>query len=303
MGFLMTIRLQLVKGGQAPFLSDLRYLPDQYALMYEAISFPAGCNLFAGPTNSGKSTTMAALLEERQELTNHEEDLITVEDPVEYLFRSPAAYQLPLLGTWSDELKSVVRQAPRSLMLGEVRDEATARAIFNFVLAGHPVTCSLHTDSIFNVPERLMGMGAERRLVFNPDLLKLLVCQTLLPKLCMQCRVPVVKGGLDRAQLERIAGVADLDKVYAASGQSCGHIDCDHGHAGRTPAAEVCLSTPEMFDIFDREGPRSAKQYWVNQEKGITKAAHALLLMQQGLVDPRPVERITGYFKQMRRAA
>ncbi len=303
-GFVMTVRLVAAKQqASVADLDHLGYLPTQLDDLYASMYRASGIVLFVGATNSGKTTSLAAMLDRRQEITNHEEDLITVEDPVEIRMASPASFQFPMQRGWANELRSLVRQAPRGIMVGEIRDRDVAAEIFNFALAGHPVTTTLHTDSIFKAPDRLLGLGAERRLVFDPDPVSLLVCQTLLPKLCSTCKKALALSSLDQDYVAAVGAHADPTGVFVASGDTCGAAGCDGGFAGRALAAEVCRPSAEMFEIFERLGAREAKRYWVEKEGGITLPTHATMLLKSGDVDPRHVERIVGRFSTLRKAA
>lgn len=162
-------------------LSDLR----------RSIMRKSGLILVAGPTGSGKSTTLYALLEELKTL---QKKLITIEDPIEYQIQQACQIQLnPEIGfSFYEALKSVLRQDPDIIMVGEIRDKDTLDLALNASLTGHLVLASLHSNDCIVSLERLFEMGASRSVIETS--LLCIVAQRLACRLCAHCKAKVAQG-------------------------------------------------------------------------------------------------------------
>jgi len=150
------------------------------------LSRPSGILLVGGPTGSGKTSTLYALL---RELMGHDLSIVTLEDPIEYHFAGIAQSQTnPQAGhDFAGGLRAILRQDPDIIMVGEIRDIETARIAFKAALTGHLVLSSLHTSSAAETVVRLVDMGLERYVVASA--LRGILAQRLVRLLCLHCRV------------------------------------------------------------------------------------------------------------------
>ncbi len=200
----------------------------------------SGVVLLTGPTGSGKTSTLYAMLTE----INHPGiNIITVENPVEY--RVPGISQVeinPKAGlTFASALRSILRQDPDVVLVGEIRDEETAQIAMQAALTGHLVLSTLHTNDALGAIPRLMDLGVSPAII--ADAVRGVAAQRLVRKLCDKCRQPVT----DEATPEEKAfyQVSGERPVYRAVGcDAC----AQQGFAGRFPVLEVLEITPELAD-------------------------------------------------------
>ncbi len=155
-------------------------------LLQEAIGRPYGIILITGPTGSGKSTTIAGLL---KQMNTDEVNIVTLEDPIEYFIEGVNQSQAheEIGYTFANGLRSILRQDPDVIMVGEIRDRETAGLAVQAALTGHIVLSTLHTNDALGVIPRLVDMGIERYLL--PPVLSLAVAQRLLRRLCTTCKI------------------------------------------------------------------------------------------------------------------
>ncbi len=155
-------------------------------MLQEAIARPFGVILITGPTGSGKSTTIAGIL---KQMNTEQINIVTLEDPIEYFIdgvnQSQAHEEIGY--TFANGLRSILRQDPDVIMVGEIRDRETAQLAVQAALTGHIVLSTLHTNDALGVIPRLVDMGVEKYLL--PPVLNLAVAQRLLRRLCATCKV------------------------------------------------------------------------------------------------------------------
>jgi len=219
--------------------------------MRKLLEVREGLILVTGPTGSGKTTTLYAAL---RMLQNTGVNIITVEDPVEY--RIPGIVQVQIHEkaglTFASALRSVLRQDPDVVLIGEIRDRETAAIALQASLTGHLVFATLHTNDATSSITRLTDLGVDRAKLAGA--LKGVVAQRLLRRLCPACKA-VANAGVPR----RVVGtVAESAMVYVPMG--CG--ECSHtGYLGRVAATEVLVTTPEIERaIASGESARSLTQ-------------------------------------------
>jgi type IV pilus assembly protein PilB len=180
----LTLRL-LDRSGQMITLSELGFPESQLKLFRRLINTPHGCVLVTGPTGSGKTTTLYAALAELNQVEKH---IITVEDPIEY--RLAGINQIPVNPqaglTFATGLRSILRNDPDIIMVGEIRDRETARIAVESALTGHLVLSTLHTNNAAGALSRLGEMGVEPYLTSSSVIAVL--AQRLVRLLCTQCR-------------------------------------------------------------------------------------------------------------------
>jgi general secretion pathway protein E len=213
------------------------------------IEMPHGIVLVTGPTGSGKSTTLYTLL---QLLNGIERKILTIEDPVEYQLAGINQIQVkPQIGLdFPRALRSIVRQDPDVIMIGEMRDLETARIAVQSALTGHLVFSTLHTNDAGSSVTRLLDMGVEDYLVTSS--VNGIVAQRLVRKLCTACRrgYRAPRSVVERLRLDEITRECwgeESPTLYRATGCS----ECKHtGYLGRTVIAEVLLLTDEIRRVI-----------------------------------------------------
>lgn len=225
----------LDKEGVALDLVKMGFLPQQLEAFKKAMYASYGLLFITGPTGSGKSTTLYAVL---SEIKSPEENIVTVEDPCEYHLEGINQVQIkPEIGlTFASALRSFLRQDPDIMMVGEVRDLETAQICVRSALTGHLVLSTLHTNDAASAITRLIDIGVEPYLLM-PSLL-MIAGQRLVRRLCPECKEPYEPTPEER---ERFKFTADL--IYKAKGcDKCNHI----GYRGRTVIAEVLSVDDEI---------------------------------------------------------
>ncbi len=222
-------------------LDQMGFEGKQLELMRRAISMPYGQVLLTGPTGSGKTTTLYAILNEIKSPTKN---IITVEDPVEYKLDGVNQVQVkPEIGlTFANALRSFLRQDPDIMLVGEVRDLETAQICIRAALTGHLVFSTLHTNDAPSAVSRLIDIGIEPYLV-APSLL-MVVAQRLLRKLCPDC-----KEAYEPTAEQRSAVKIKADLIYKPKGcNKCGQL----GYRGRTCIAEAMLINEDIRELISQ---------------------------------------------------
>jgi len=206
---------------------------------------PYGMILSTGPTGSGKTTTLYAML---KELNHPDVHIITVEDPVEY--RVPKIRQIQLNAkagmTFASSLRSILRQDPDIIMVGEIRDAETARIATQAALTGHRVLSTVHTNDAAGAITRLIDMGIEPFLVASVLLVSF--AQRLVRKVCPHCAVRVAPSRQARA----FWGVPDKDDVAFMQAQGCPRCQ-QTGYQGRTGIFEVLMIDDLIRELIARK--------------------------------------------------
>jgi general secretion pathway protein E len=206
----------------------------------EILEIPYGILLVTGPTGSGKSTTLYTAL---SRLNTQERKIITVEDPVEYQLPGINQIQVkPQIGmTFAGALRSIVRQDPDIIMVGEMRDLETARIAVQSALTGHVVLSTLHTNDAASGVTRLLDMGVEDYLLTST--INGILAQRLVRRLCASCRESYHPLPELAAKLERVAGGDAQITLYRATG--CAQCN-GTGYRGRLVITEVLFMTDKI---------------------------------------------------------
>lgn len=218
----------------------------------EALALPFGMILLTGPTGSGKTTTLYSAL---HKLNGPDTNIITVEDPVEYeLFGVNQVQARSEIGlTFAAGLRSILRQDPDIIMVGEIRDEETADIAIKAALTGHLVLSTLHTNDASSVYTRLIDMGMEPFLVQSS--VGLAAAQRLLRRVCPDCKEPirVPADVLERIQFQPLEGSPPPNFVR---GRGCSKCK-DTGYRGRLAVIEAMPNYPEIQDLVMARKPAS----------------------------------------------
>lgn len=260
-------------------LTQMGFETKQLELMRRAINSPYGLVFVTGPTGSGKTTTLYAIL---NEINNAAKNIITIEDPVEYKLDGVNQVQVkPEIGlTFASALRSFLRQDPDIMLVGEVRDLETAQICIRSALTGHLVLSTLHTNDAPSAVTRLIDIGIEPYIV-APSLL-LIIAQRLVRKLCPECKEAYEP---DIQQLKSIKLKRDL--IYKPKGcPKCAQI----GYKGRTCIGEVMEITEEIRDLINqrasfqkiREVARASGMQTL-QESAVKKVEEGITSLEEAL--------------------
>jgi len=214
------------------------------------IARPEGIILVTGPTGSGKTTTLYSIL---NYLNTESVNIMTLEDPVEYptnLMRQTSISETARLD-FASGIRSLMRQDPDIILVGEIRDEDTASMALRAAMTGHQVFSTLHTNSAIGAIPRLIDIGVKPEILAG-NLIGI-IAQRLARKLCVECRESYAMGSLERGLL----GLKAIDKqqsIYRAKGcRVCENI----GYKGRLALVEILTFDSEMDDVLARKGSQS----------------------------------------------
>ncbi len=270
-------------------------------LLMRLRSAPTGLVIVAGPTSSGKSTTlvrnMALMLKERR----YEINLITVEDPAEQ--KIFGAHQIPVVNTTNEEqreekfteaLAAALRSDPDTLMVGEIRTLAAAQLTVKGALSGHNVWTTLHANSAMGALTRLLDMGVESFKLKDETMIRGLVSMRLFKKLCPYCREKLSEK-IDHSAYNRVKeafGELGLKQVYVR-GPGCEHCN-GTGTIGRVKAGEIIITNSEFLNLALSGETESALKYWLEKMNGRTLKEAATELMLRGIIGVDELERWVG---------
>ena len=286
-------------------LKSLGFGDREENLFYRLRAVPVGLNIVAGPTGSGKSTTlqrnMIKLLQEK----NYEINLITVEDPPEYPI--PGARQMPVTNANTEEekeaeftkaLNAALRSDPDVMMVGEIRSLSAAELTFKGALSGHGVWSTLHANSAPAIITRLRDMGIQSYMLGDPELIKGLISQRLFRKLCPYCRKSVKERMNDPsfARLKTALGDFGVENTFIR-GEGCKF--CGYkGVSGRMSVPEIILPDAMFLQLMINGDTKRAIDYWTSELDGRPLRDAAIERMLKGYIDLDEVERWCGLLDQ-----
>jgi type IV pilus assembly protein PilB len=241
-------------------INKLGFRSDNRERFNRLIKKPYGILLATGPTGSGKSTTLFAAL---SEINSPTKNIVTIEDPVEYQLDGVNQVQANTSTglTFAKTLRSILRQDPDIVMVGEIRDEETAEIAIRAALTGHLVLSTLHTNDATSAITRLLDMGVPGYLVASTVIG--VVAQRLVRKLCPDCKEAYKPGVEEKNFLDD----RDVDMLWRPSGQACDK--CTNGYKGRVAIHEVLEITPEMEEMI-AEGANEPVIKRYARENGMT---------------------------------
>lgn len=270
-------------------------------LLMRLRAFPTGLVIVAGPTSSGKSTTlvrnMSLMLKER----HYEINMITVENPVEQ--KIFGAHQMPVVNTTNEEereekyteaLAAALRSDPDTLMVGEIRTLAAAQLTVRGALSGHNVWTTLHANSAMAALTRLLDLGIESFKLKEETLMRGLISMRLFKKLCPYCRERLIDHP-EHPAYQRVLdafGELGLRQVYI---RGAGCKECKGtGTLGRIKAGEIIITNSEFLRLALAGNTDGALRYWLEDMNGRTLKEAAMALMLQGIIGVDELERWVG---------
>ncbi|CCQ95971.1 Type II secretion system protein E [[Clostridium] ultunense Esp] len=224
--------------------SELGFKDENLRLFNKILEQPYGMVLVTGPTGSGKTTTLYAVL---KELNKVEKNIITIEDPVEYKLEGINQVQInPRAGlTFANGLRSILRQDPDIIMVGEIRDSETAKIAIRAAITGHLVLSTLHTNDSPSSIVRLIDMGVEPYLVSSAVIG--VVSQRLIKGLCSNCKVPYEANFSEKSLL----GIDKDESITLYRSRGCNR--CNNGFIGRRAVHEVMVVNEDIRKLINEE--------------------------------------------------
>lgn len=270
-------------------------------ILVKNIKEPFGIILMTGPTGSGKSTTLYACLDI---LNKEERNIITLEDPVEYTIAGINQSQInPEIGyTFASGLRSILRQDPNVIMVGEIRDGETAELTIHAALTGHLVLSTLHTNSSIGAIPRLVDMGIESFLLASS--LRVVGAQRLVRRICNECKheismpprvIEFIHSQIDNIPAEEIKKyeLNLSDGVHIYEGKGC--EECNNtGYRGRIAIFEALEIDDKLKEIIaERNGNEVEIQKYAETQGMITIKQDGILKVLRGFTTMSEVERVT----------
>lgn len=261
---------------------NLKMYPDDLAKLNSIIANPHGIILVTGPTGSGKSTTLYTVL---SDLNRPNVNIITVEDPVEYMLDGINQVNVNIKAglTFAAGLRSILRQDPDIVMIGEMRDNETAEIAVRAAITGHLVLSTIHTNDAPSTIMRLEDMGIEKFLVSSSVVG--IIAQRLVRTICPKCKTEYTATREEKV----ILGVDPDSELILHKGTGCTHCG-NTGYKGRTGLYEILevgrnlreaivkdMTSDELADIAEKEGMKTIKMYGAQKVlDGVTTAEELL---------------------------
>lgn len=267
-------------------LEELGFSPEHLKIVREMIDKPYGLILLTGPTGSGKTTSLYAMI---KELDREANNVVSLEDPIEYNIEGLSQSQVrPEIGyDFASGLRSILRQDPDVIMVGEIRDKETAAMAIHAALTGHLVLSTLHTNSAAGVVPRLIDMGVDPYLI-APTLL-MVIGQRLVKSLCQESKKEVALDGAFKEMAQNEFNklpdnaknkIKTLDKVYEGVVSS----SCPMGNRGRIGAFEIIYKTPAMENLIIKKPSDQDILEEARKQGMITIKEDGLIKMFNGLI-------------------
>ncbi|HEX2808294.1 MAG TPA: ATPase, T2SS/T4P/T4SS family, partial [Kineosporiaceae bacterium] len=282
----IVIRL-LTQGDAIPSLTGLGLEQEQFQLLDSALSIPQGLILITGPTGSGKTNTLYSAI---AHIRSSEKNIVTLEDPIEVQLAgiTQVGVNEKTGMTFSRGLRSILRQDPDIILVGEVRDGETAELALKASLTGHMVLTTLHTNSAVAALTRLVDMGAQPFLVASS--LTASVAQRLVRKPCEKCAAPYQPEAVTLALL----GLVQSDLAGATPRRGSGCVDCGStGYRGRTAVYEVLSVDGPMREVLMREPTEAAISAQARAAGMVTLRTAAIIKALRGQTTFEEVIRVT----------
>ena len=251
-------------------LDNLGFSKESMEKINKLIRVPNGIILVTGATGTGKSTTLYSIL---QKLNTEDVNIITVEDPVEMDIAgiNQVQTQTEIGLSFATILRSILRQDPNIIMIGEIRDDETARIAVRASITGHLVLSTLHTNNSLNTIERLTDIDVERYLLGSS--LEGIISQRLARQVCSECRVKRATTDYEKDVFKTVLG-KDVQEMYVANKEGCPR--CNHGYKGRLAILEVLVMNDKIKDAITRGANK-------HELKELVYTGDVITLLQDGL--------------------
>lgn len=283
-------------------LAALGYTPEQMEDFELLRAKPYGINIVAGPTGHGKSTTLqrniTAILQEHK----YNIAIYTVEDPPEYPI--PGAVQMPVVNAataqsrseeFSKAITAALRSNPDRIMIGEIRDAASAQLAFEAAMTGHQVWTTLHSNDAMTIPFRLRDLRVDDYKLADPSLVTGLVSQRLVRVLCPHCKLPVEESELSFGLLARLeAAEVPLDRLRKNNPKGCAHCRDGRGYIGRTVVGEIVVPDSQFLNFVLENKKDEAERYWLSRLGGKNMVEQMIDRVSAGEVSSTDAERVVG---------
>jgi type IV pilus assembly protein PilB len=287
-------------------LEDLGMQPEPFEIIKTNIKKPHGIILVTGPTGSGKTTTLYTIM---NVLNDPAINISTIEDPIEY--RMPRINQSqvnPKINfSFANGLRSLLRQDPNIIMVGEIRDKETAEIAINAAMTGHLVLSTVHTNDAATTPQRLINMGIAPFLISSTT--NLIIAQRLVRKICKNC---IISYNLDRKIIDELARhfnikdvmefltkksvvsnkKASLESILFYKGKGCKQCNLT-GYRGRIGIYEIMEITPKIADLIAERAPADQLQKAALENKMITLNQDGFIKAIQSVTSVEEVLRVT----------
>jgi len=279
----------LAEQGQAFELENIGLSERDLKIIKGATTFSYGMILVTGPTGSGKTTTLYTML---KRLNTPEVSIITIEDPIEYSIKGVNQIQVNQQTelTFARGLRSVLRQDPNIIMVGEIRDEETAGISVNAALTGHLLLSTLHTNDASTTLPRLLDMKVEPFLIAST--VNVAIGQRLVRRICEHCRV---EKSLTSAEIDSLKSSlpegAKIDKKTFYYGKGCEECN-DSGYRGRIGIYEVLEVTPAIKKAITEQESSDEIENIARGEGMTTMAEDGILKAEEGITSIEEVLRV-----------
>ena len=293
-GYSIVMRL-LGTGNVALQLSNLGFEGIGLARVQQALTKPQGMILTTGPTGSGKTTTLYTFL---SDLNEGETKIITLEDPIEYKLEGVSQTQIDHAAgyTFGSGLRSILRQDPDVVMVGEIRDHETAETAVQAAMTGHMVLSTLHTNDAAGAIPRLMDM--EIRGFLLADALSVLIAQRLMRRLCEHCKHEDHVSQEKREEvIQLLSTIPEQERQRIPNEMKfCTATGCEQcnglGYKGRIGAYEVITMTAGLRELISSQFPSIVQVREIAQKEGmITMRQDAYLKALAGVTDLKEIDR------------
>ncbi len=275
--------MRVLGTNQIPTFRAMGLSDDQCAVLEGALNQPQGMILVTGPTGSGKTTGLYSMLTKRK---SPEVNIVTVEDPIEYQLGGITQVQVNTKTglTFPKVLRSVLRQDPDVILVGEIRDLETAEIAFRAAMTGHLVLSTVHTNSALATITRLLDLGVDPVLITSS--VQLIAAQRLARRICMRCKEAYTPAPdvLAKLRLEGTAATFYRGRGCAACGRT--------GYAGRVGIFELVRMTPKLKDLIQRKSTEAELRKAAVATGTRFLADDALEKLKQGVTSPDEVLRV-----------
>ena len=274
--------MRILGSGRLAELGGLGFTAAQLRVIEGALNQPQGLILVTGPTGSGKTTSLYSMLTHRR---SAEVNTVTIEDPIEYQLPGIAQVQVNVKAglTFVGALRSILRQDPDVILLGEIRDLETAEIAFQAAMTGHLVLTTLHTNNSIATIARLVDLGVDPFLITSS--VSLIVAQRLVRRICDHCK-EVYTPAAD--VLDKLRAGAQLT---AYRGRGC--VACAQtGYSGRTGIYELLRMTPALKQMVNRKATEADMRKAAAQDGTGLLLDHARELLRAGVTTPEEILRV-----------